>query len=175
MSGISKILQKKWLLLGITIIIVVAVCAPFVIETIVRNIIIREMEGNVGSANVTGIRMYDLKWDSVMMDITLNVANPSSRGGVIDRISYDLYFQSSDKWKHLGKADREEDVRIEPDESIDITVSNKISTISAIALIVNAFRNDEPINIKAAGTIWIKVGPLSIDVPFENIQSLGDM
>lgn len=168
-----KILRYKWPLLGL---LVLVLCIPFIVIAIARDYISSEIEGYEGSANITDIRIYDISWTNVMVDVTVSVENPHSQDGTIDRIKYDIYFEVGDDWKRLGGADMEDDITIKSNEIANVTFTNKIGIFSAIAMLFEEFRNsEEPVNVKAAGTIWIKLGPLSVDVPFEHIQSLDEI
>ncbi len=168
-----KILTYKWPLLGL---LVLVLCIPFIVTAIARDYISSEIEGYEGSANVTDIRIYDLSFPNVTVDVTVSVENPHSQGAVVDRIKYDIFFQVDDEWKRLGEADMDDDISIQPYDTANVTVTNKIGIFSAIAMLFEEFQNDkEPVTVKAAGTIWIKLGPLSVDVPFEHIQSLDEI
>jgi len=172
---VVKVITNKWVLLALAIILIISVSVPFIIEAKVRSTICEEMGKYMGDANITRIAISDISWTTVTIEVTVNVHNPNSRGAVVDKMEYDLYYQTVDDWEYLGVANKNEDISISPYESANVTVSNKIWLPSAIGMLFQSFEQGGPIMIKAVGIIWIKVGPMSIDVPFEHIQNITEL
>ena len=112
-THIVKVITNKWVLLALAIILIIGIAVPFIIEARVRSTICEEMEKYMGDANLTSITISDISWTSVTVDVTVNMYNPNSRGAIVDKMEYDLYFQTDDSWKYLGVANKDEDIKID--------------------------------------------------------------
>ncbi len=165
----SKILAHKRLLFGL---IILVICFLLVAVIVVRSCISAEIENYAANADITSITLRDISLTKVTVDVTVRVENPNPIGATVDRIAYDIYFQRNDKWVHLGRADRTEDIVIGSNNSASLVVSNEIEVLSTIEMLLEAVRQGGTINLKVKGSVWIKVGPVSLKVPFEIIRTL---
>ena len=165
----SKILAHKRLLFAIVILVV---CLLVVAVVVVRSYISCQIEKYAANVEITSITLRDISLTKVTIDVTVRVENPNPIGATVDRIAYDIYFQRNDDWVHLGRADRTEDIIIGSNDSASLVVSNEIEVLSTIGMLLEAVRQGGTINLKASGSVWIKIGPVSIGVPFETIRTL---
>lgn len=165
----SKILTQKRLVFGI---VILAVCLLIVAFVAARSYISCQIEKYAANVEITSITLSAVSLTEVTVDVTVRVENPNPVGATVDRIAYDIYFQENDEWVYLGKADRTEDITIGSNDSASLNISNEIETLSIIEMLLEAVRQWGAVNLKVSGSVWIKIGPVSIGVPFETIRAL---
>ncbi len=165
----SKILAHKRLLFGL---VVLVICLLLVTVVVVRSYISTQIEKYAANADITSITLRDISLTKVTVDVTVRVENPNPVGATVDRIAYDIYFQENDDWVYLGRADRTEDIAIGANDIASLEVSNEVGILATIGMLLEAVRQGGTINLKASGSVWIKLGPVSLEVPFEHIRTL---
>lgn len=106
------------------------------------------------------------------VEAKVKVENPNPAGATLDRIAYDIYFQEDMEWHHLGKADRGEDISIKANDSTTFNIENKIELAGAIRALYQFLSQQGSVNLKVSGSAWLKVGPASFEVPFEQVQTV---
>jgi LEA14-like dessication related protein len=107
------------------------------------------------------------------VNVTLSVHNSSPISAVLHRVAYDIYFEEDDSWVHLGSADRSGDTTIKAKSSTNIDVINEIGTLSAAGALYQAYKQGGSVNLKVAGSAWVGIGPITTEVPFERIETVG--
>jgi LEA14-like dessication related protein len=167
----SMIFARSRLGLGFVIVVICLVAATVVG---LRGLISCQIESAVPRVQVTSIALREVSLTEVAVDVTVRVENPNSIGATIDRIAYDIHFRRNDDWVHLGEADRTEDVYIAGKEEASIDITHEVGTLSAVTMLSQVIRQAGKVDVRAQGTVWIKVGPVSMEVPFERIRTLGD-
>ena len=168
---VSKNCARKWLLV---IAIIVGVCA--VVFGIMNARSCKEWLANkaaTAAVNVVGISLKGISLTAVTVDVTVGVQNSNPVGAVLHRIAYVIYFEEDGKWVQLGSADRTEDVTIKANNSTSFDIINQIGTLPALAALYEAYNQGGAVTLKVAGSAWVGIGPVSVEVPFERIEKVG--
>jgi LEA14-like dessication related protein len=165
----SKIFSRKKLVLGIIASIIITALAFFIV--LPRYISCR-IENYTSNAEITGIALREISLSSLEMDVTVRVQNPNPIGAVVDQITYDIYFQQNDDWVYLGRGDRSEDAVIGSHDVVNLTVTHEVSTISTILMILGASGQNGDIALRVIGSVWLKIGPLTIEAPIDQIKQV---
>jgi LEA14-like dessication related protein len=168
---VSKSRARKWLLV---IAIIIGVCA--VVFGIMNMRSCKEWLANkaaTAEVNVVGISFKGISLTAVTVDVTVSVHNSNRIGAVLHRIAYVIYFEEDGKWVQLGSADRTEDVTIKASSSTSFDIINQIGTLPAVAALYEMYKQGGSVTLKVAGSAWIGIGPVSVEVPFERIEKVG--
>ena len=168
---VSKSCARKWLLV---IAIILGVCA--VVFGIMNARSCKEWLANkaaTADVNVVGISLKGISLTAVTVDVTVSVHNSNRVGAVLHRIAYVIYFEEDGKWVQLGSADRTEDVTIKASSSTSFDIINQIGTLPALAALYEAYNQGGAVTLKVAGSAWVGIGPVSVEVPFERIEKVG--
>ena len=168
---VSKSCARKWLLV---IAIILGVCA--VVFGIMNARSCKEWLANkaaTADVNVVGISLKGISLTAVTVDVTVSVHNSNRVGAVLHRIAYVIYFEEDGKWVQLGSADRTEDVTIKASSSTSFDIINQIGTLPALAALYEAYNQGGSVTLKVAGSAWVGIGPVSVEVPFERIEKVG--
>ena len=168
---VSKSCARKWLLVTA---IILGVCA--VVFGIMNARSCKEWLANkaaTADVNVVGISLKGISLTAVTVDVTVSVHNSNRVGAVLHRIAYVIYFEEDGKWVQLGSADRTEDVTIKASSSTSFDIINQIGTLPALAALYEAYNQGGAVTLKVAGSAWIGIGPVSVEVPFERIEKVG--
>ena len=168
---VSKSRARKWLL---AIAIIIGVCA--VVFGIMNIRSCKEWLVNkaaTAEVDVVGISLKGISLTTVTVDVTVSVHNSNRIGAVLHRIAYVIYFEEDGKWVQLGSADRTEDVTIKASSSTSFDIINQIGTLPALAALYEAYNQGGSVTLKVAGSAWIGIGPVSVEVPFERIEKVG--
>ena len=119
---------------------------------------------------VVSVRLKDISMTTAMVEVSVCVKNTNPIGATLDKIEYVIYFEKDDEWVQLGRAEREEDIPIKAGDSTCFEVENKIDVLSAIVALYQAYKQDGLVNMKVSGTTWLKIWPVTVDIPFERIE-----
>jgi LEA14-like dessication related protein len=168
---VSKSRARKWLLV---IAIIIGVCA--VVFGIMNMRSCKEWLANkaaTADVNIAGISFKGISLTAVTVDVTVSVHNSNPIGAVLHRIAYVIYFEEDGKWVQLGSADRTEDVTIKASNSTSFDIMNEMGTLPAIAALYEAYNQGGSVTLKVAGSAWVGIGPVSVEVPFERIEKVG--
>jgi len=168
---VSKSRARKWLLV---IAIIFGVCAVAFGIMNIRSC--KEWLANKAATtdvNVVGISLKGISLTAVTVDVTVSVHNSNRVGAVLHRIAYVIYFEEDGKWVQLGSADRTEDVTIKASSSTSFDIINQIGTLPALAALYEAYNQGGSVTLKVAGSAWVGIGPVSVEVPFERIEKVG--
>ena len=168
---VSKSCARKWLLVTA---IILGVCA--VVFGIMNARSCKEWLVNkaaTADVNVVGISLKGISLTAVTVDVTVSVHNSNRVGAVLHRIAYVIYFEEDGKWVQLGSADRTEDVTIKASSSTSFDIINQIGTLPALAALYEAYNQGGAVTLKVAGSAWVGIGPVSVEVPFERIEKVG--
>jgi len=166
----SRIFAHKKALIGAALAVICLLIATFVV---LPRYVSCQLDKYASEAEITRISLREIGFTKLMVDVTVRVENPNPIGATVDRIAYDLYFQLNDEWVFLGRADRTEDVAVGSHEFVSVEVTNEVGTLSAIAMVLQAISHEGVVTVKATGSVWIRVGPIALEVPFEHIRELG--
>jgi LEA14-like dessication related protein len=123
--------------------------------------------------DVVGISFKGISLTSVTVDVTVSVHNSNKVGAVLHRIAYVIYFEEDGRWVQLGSADRTEDVMIKASSSTSFDIMNQIGILPAVAALYEAYTQGGAVTLKVAGSAWVGIGPVSVEVPFERIEKVG--
>jgi LEA14-like dessication related protein len=167
----SKSCARKWLLV---IAIIVGVCA--VVFGIMNARSCKEWlvsKAATADVDVVGISLKGISLTTVTVDVTVSVHNSNPVGAVLHRIAYVIYFEEDGKWVQLGSADRTEDVMIKASSSTSFDIINQIGTLSAVAALYEMYNQEGSVTLKVAGSAWVGIGLVSVEVPFERIEKVG--
>lgn len=167
----SKSCARKWLPV---IAIIIGVCA--VVFGIMNIRSCKEWLANkaaTADVNIVGISFKGISLTAVTVDVTVSVHNSNRIGAVLHRIAYVIYFEEDGKWVQLGSADRTEDVTIKASSSTSFDIMNQIGTLPAVAALYEAYNQGGSVTLKVAGSAWVGIGPVSVEVPFERIEKVG--
>jgi len=167
--GMSKLFAHKRLLIGL---IVFVICLLLVVFLGLRTYLSWQLDKYASNVEITSIALRRIGLGNLAVDVTVRVENPNPIGATVDRIAYDLYFQLDDEWVRLGRGDRTEDIAIGANDVASVEVSHEVRTLSVVAMLLQAILNEREVTLKAAGYVWIRVGPISLEVPFEHIRAL---
>lgn len=123
--------------------------------------------------DIEDIRLRELGLTSVLADVTVSVENTSSLGVTLDRIAYVIYFEEDGEWVELGEGERTDDVMIEAKGSTSFDITNRIEFMPSMMALYQVYNQGGSINLKVAGSAWLKVWAFSFEMPFERIKKLG--
>jgi len=122
---------------------------------------------------VVSVQLKDINMTTVMVEVSVCVENTNPIGATLDKIEYVIYFEREGEWIQLGRAERDEDIPIKAGESACFELENKIDVLSAIVALYQAYKQDGSVDMKVSGTTWLKIWPVTVDIPFERIESVG--
>ena len=122
--------------------------------------------------DIVGISFKGISLTAVTVDVTVSVHNSNKVGAVLHRIAYTIYFEEDGKWVQLGSADRTEDVTIKASSSTSFDIINQIGILPAVAALYEAYTQGGAVTLKVAGSAWVGIGPVSVEVPFERIEKV---
>jgi LEA14-like dessication related protein len=125
------------------------------------------------AVDVGNISLRDIGLTSVMVDVTVSVENTNSIGVTLDRIAYDIYFEEDGDWVRLGEAERTEDIMIKGKSSTSFSITNQLKIIPSIRMLYQIYTQGGSINLKAVGSAWLKLWPLTFEIPFEQVRTMG--
>jgi len=168
---ISRRCAPRWLLV---IAIILVVCA--VVFGVIGTRSCKEWLANkaaTADVHIVGISLKGISLTTVTVDVTVSVHNSNPIGAVLHRIAYNIYFEENGKWVQMGSADRTEDVAVKGSSSTDFDVINQIGTLSAVAALYEMYKQGGSVTLKVAGSAWVGIGPVSTEVPFERIETVG--
>jgi LEA14-like dessication related protein len=168
---VSKSCARKWLLV---IAIILGVCA--VVFAVMNTRSCKEWLANkaaTADVNVVGISFKGISLTAVTVDITVSVHNSNPVGAVLHRVAYVIYFEEDGKWVQLGSADRTEGVTIKASSSTSFDIINQIGILPAAGALYEAYNQGGAVTLKVAGSAWVGIGPVSVEVPFERIEKVG--
>ena len=131
------------------------------------------MGGFVGEAEVTAIALAEIGLGQVEVEATIRVENTMPVGVTVDRVAYDVYYRHGDDWVRLGRAERTEDFSIPGREAVSVEIAHEVETLSAAAMLLSAIRQGGTAEIRASGSVWVRLWPLTLEVPLESLQTLG--
>ena len=123
--------------------------------------------------DITDIDIEDFSLTNALVDITMEVENTKPSGVILDRIEYVIYFQEGEEWVQLGKAERTDDVVIRARSSTSFDITNDIEVISIIRAFYQAYNQKGSITLKVTGSAWVKLWPMTFEMPFEQIKTVG--
>jgi LEA14-like dessication related protein len=121
---------------------------------------------------VTGMSLKDISMTTALVEVTVCVENTNPLSATLDRIEYVIYFERGDQWVQLGRGEREEDIGLKAGQSTCFDVENRIDVLSAIVALYQAYKQDGTVNMKVSGTAWVKIWPVTVDIPFERIETV---
>jgi LEA14-like dessication related protein len=168
---VSKSCTRKWLPV---IAIILVVCA--VVLAVMNMHSCKEWLANkaaTAEVDVVGISFKDISLTTVTVGITVSVHNPNPIGAILDRIAYVIYFEEDGKWVQLGSADRTENVTIKARGSTSFDITNQIGALPAAAALYEMYKQGGSVTLKVAGSAWVGISPVSVEVPFERIEKVG--
>ncbi len=164
----------KWLVLA-SVAILLALCTfilvvmnvPSCKTWLVNQLVATDLDVDVGN-----ISLRDIGLTSVLADVTVSVENTNSMGVTLDRISYDIYFEKDGEWVKLGEGERTEDVTIKAKSSTSFSITNQLKIIPSIKALYQAYSQGGSLNLKAAGSAWLKFWPFTFEIPFEQVRTM---
>ena len=162
---------RKWLLV---IAIILVVCG--VVLAVMNTRSCKEWLANkaaTADVDIVGISFKGISLTAVTVDVTVSVHNSNPVGAVLHRIAYVIYFEEDGKWVQLGSADRTEDVIVKGSNSTNFDIINQIGTLPAVAALYEMYNQGGSVTLKVAGSAWVGIGPVSLEVPFERIEKVG--
>lgn len=165
----------KWLVFA-SIALVLALCTFILVVMNVpscKTWLVNQLVATDVNVDIENISLRDVGLTSVLVDVTVSVENTNSVGVTLDRIAYDIYFEKDGGWVKLGEGERTEDVMIEAKSSTSFDITNKIEFIPSIRALYQIYNQGGSLNLKAAGSAWLKFWPFSFEIPFERIKSIG--
>ena len=168
---VSKSGARKWLIVIAIIFVVCAIVFPVVYAQSCRQWLANKAAS--ADVHIEGISFKGISLTSVTVDVTVSVNNSNPVGAVLHRIAYVIYFEENGKWVQLGGADRREDVSIKARSSISFDIMNQIGTLSAVAALYEMYKQGGSVNLKVAGSAWVGIGPVTVEVPFQRIEKVG--
>ena len=175
MTNVFRSLWKRsvlrWIVLGV---VILAICITIVVIVIVPSCKTWLKEkAATADVDIAGVSLKDISLTSAMVEVTVCAQNPNSVGATLDRIAYVIYFEEDGKWVKLGSADKGDDVALKANGSTCFDIVNKLEIISAIRALYEAYNQQGSVNLKVEGSAWIKVWPMSFEIPFERIEKVG--
>jgi LEA14-like dessication related protein len=168
---VSKSCARKWLLV---IAIILVVCG--IVLAVMNTRSCKEWLANKAASadvDIVGISFKGISLTAVTVDVTVSVHNSNPVGAVLHRIAYVIYFEEDGKWVQLGSADKTEDVTIKASSSTSFDIMNQIELLPAIAALYEMHNQGGVVTLKVAGSAWVGIGPVSVEVPFERIEKVG--
>ena len=126
-----------------------------------------KLEEYASNVEITEIALRSISLSTLEIDASMKIENPNSIGAVIDRITYDIYYKQDENWLYLGEADRTDDIAIGANDIANVTVTHEVTTLSVVRMILGAVLQQGDIMIRAIGRVWLKFGPVTIEVPFD--------
>jgi LEA14-like dessication related protein len=168
---VSKSCARKWLLV---IAIILVVCG--IVLAVMNTRSCKEWLANKAASadvDIVGISFKGISLTAVTVDVTVSVHNSNPVGAVLHRIAYVIYFEEDGKWVQLGSADKTEDVMIKASSSTSFDIMNQIELLPAIAALYEMHNQGGVVTLKVAGSAWVGIGPVSVEVPFERIEKVG--
>lgn len=169
---VSHNCARKWLLVAAIILVVCAVVIAAVMGAWSCKDWLANKAANA-DVDIVGISFKGMSLTTVTVDVTVSVHNPNKVGAVLHRIAYTIYFEEDSKWVQLGSADRTEDVTIQASSSTSFDIMNQIGLLSAVAALYEMYHQGGLVTMKVAGSAWVGIGPISLEVPFERIEQVG--
>lgn len=167
-------LSKRTAIILLIVFIIAAICVSLVVVLNSNWFKIwlgqRAVEADI---QVVSVRLKDISMTTAMVEVSVCVENTNPIGATLDKIEYVIYFEKDGEWVQLGRAEREEDIPIKAGESACFELENKIDVLSAIVALYQAYKQDGSVNMKVSGTTWLKIWPVTVDIPFERIESVG--
>lgn len=122
---------------------------------------------------VVSVQLKDVSMTTAMVEVEVCAENTNPIGATLDKIEYVIYFEKDGEWVQLGRAERDEDIFIKAGESTCFELENKIDVLSAIVALYQAYKQGGSVDMKVSGTTWVKIWPVTVDIPFERIESVG--
>jgi LEA14-like dessication related protein len=165
----SKRRIPRWLLVT-AIILVVCIVVIAVMTTLVCK---DWLANKAADVHVVGISLQSISLTTITANVTLSVHNSSPISAILHRVAYDIYFEEDGNWVHLGSADRSGDTTIKANSSTRIDVINEIGTFSAAGALYQAYKQGGSINLKVVGSAWVRIGPITMEIPFQRIEKIG--
>ena len=163
---------RKWLLLVAIILAVCTVVLGAVLGTRSCKEWIASKAANA-EVNIVGISFQGISLTAVTVDVAVSVQNSNSMGAVLHRIAYVIYFEEDGRWVQLGSADRTQDVSIKVNSSTTFDIINQIEILPTAVALYEVYIHGGSVNLKVAGSAWVGIGPLTVEVPFERIKQIG--
>lgn len=164
-----RVLYHNRLIFGLTVLIIFSALAFFLVLPAYIRCQLDEYASNV---EIVSIAIKEVSQSDLEIDVTVKVENHNPIGATIDRIGYDIYFKQNEDWIHLGRADRLENITIASHDVANVTVTHQIATMSTVKLILSAVRQEGVVVLRAIGSLWIKFGPVTTEVPFDHIRQV---
>jgi len=168
---VSKSSARKWLIIVAIILVVCAIVLTVVYAQSCKGWLANKAAN--ADVDIVGISFTGISLTSVTVDVTVSVHNSNPVGAVLHRIAYVIYFEEDGRWVQLGSADKTEDVTIKAGSSTSFDIVNQIGLLSAAAALYEIYNQGGSVNLKVAGTAWVGIGPVNVEVPFERIQKVG--
>ena len=168
---VSKSCARKWFLV---IAIILVVCA--IVLAVVYSHSCKEWLANKAASadvDIVGISFKGISLTAVTVDVTVSVHNSNKVGAVLHRIAYTIYFEEDGKWVQLGSADKTEDVTIKASSWTSFDIMNQIELLPAVAALYEMYHQGGSVTLKVAGSAWVGIGPVSVEVPFERVEKVG--
>jgi LEA14-like dessication related protein len=168
---VSKSCARKWL---VVVAIILVVCA--VVLGVMNTRSCKEWlahKAATADVDIVGISFKGISLTAVTVDVTVSVHNSNPIGAVLHRIAYVIYFEEDGRWVELGSADRTEDVMIKASSSTNFDIINQIETPPAVAALYEMYHQGWSVTLKVAGSAWVGIGPVSVEIPFERIEKVG--
>jgi LEA14-like dessication related protein len=167
-------LSKRTAIILLVVFIIAAVCISLVV-VLNSNWFKIWLGGKAVEADVqiVSVRLTDISMTTAMVEVSVCVQNTNPIGATLDKIEYVIYFEKDDEWVQLGRGDRGDDIQIKAGDSTCFDVENKIDVLSAIVALYQAYKQDGSVNVKVSGTTWLKIWPVTVDIPFERIERVG--
>lgn len=131
-----------------------------------------KVEAMKPTIEVQDVSLISITPTTAKLNFTLNINNPNPIGATISRLSYEAYFYKDMKWVFLGKGERGE-ILIKERGITAIDVPFELQIKEAILALFQFFFQGRKIDIKVKGSAWLKVGPISFEIPFEQVRTIG--
>lgn len=167
-------LSKRTAIILLVVFIIVAICVSLVMVLNSNWFTIwlgqKAVEADI---EVVSVRLTDISMTTAMVEVSVCVENTNPIGATLDKIEYVVYFEKDGEWVQLGRAERDEDIFIKAGESTCFELENRIDVLSAIVALYQAYKQGGSVDMKVSGTTWVKIWPVTVDIPFERIESVG--
>ncbi|NQT74597.1 MAG: hypothetical protein HQ553_17810 [Chloroflexi bacterium] len=118
------------------------------------------------TVTVKKITLSEVSFATSTVEVSVQVENDNVVGATLERIEYDIYLGSKDKWIWLGRGERGA-LDIGASDVEDFLVTTIIDNSQLVDVITGRILGGEPTEMKVDGRAWFKVGTVSVEVEFD--------
>lgn len=127
-----------------------------------------QIEARMPSVMVTNILRGETSGEESTVTVSVQIENPNPIGATLDRIEYDIYFGHEGNWMLLGRGERGT-LNIKANAATDFEIATVIENKQLVRALLEFMFSGEPAQMKVDGSAWLKVGPASFKIPFEEV------